>query len=266
MAEPAVTQPTGRALSYLLAVYAVGAVEWHRVRREPTVLVMRVAQPLLWLLVFGAAVSRVRGLGPPGVSYQAFLVPGVIAQAVLFVALSSGLSVIWERDLGVTQRMVTAPAATSAVVLGKAVGAGLRALVVVVLLLVAVAVAGVPLGWTVAGLIGTCGVTVLGATLFSALAMLVASLARSRERFMGLGQLIVLPAFFASNALYPLSLMPGWLQYAARLNPLTYHVDLLRWQLLGVGQIGPVVSLVLLAGGTALALSIAAVAYPRRVL
>ena len=266
MVESAVARPTGRAMSYLLAVYAVAAVEWHRIRREPTLLLVRAAQPLLWLLVFGAAVSRVRGLGPPGLSYQAYLVPGVIAQAVLFVALSSGLSVIWERDLGVTQRMVTAPAATSAVVLGKAVGAGLRALLLVLLLLAAVAVAGVPLPWTASGLAGASGVTVLGAALFSGLAMLVASLARSRERFMGLGQLIVLPAFFASNALYPLSLMPDWLQYAARLNPLTYHVDLLRWQLLGVGQIGPVVSLVLLAGGTAVALSVAAMAYPRRVL
>jgi ABC-2 type transport system permease protein len=251
---------------YLLTVYAMAVVEWHKIRREPSVLLTRTAQPLLWLLVFGAAVSQVRGLGPAGVDYQAYIVPGLIAQVVLFLAISSGLAVIWERDLGITQRIVVAPVARSAIIVGKAAGAGLRALVLVALLLVVVAVAGIPLRWSFAGVLAASGATVLGAIFFSSLAMVVASLVRSREHFMGLGQLIVLPAFFASSALYPLSLMPGWLRAVAQGNPLTYHVELLRLLLLDVGQGSPARSVLVLVGGTAIAVGIAAVTYPRRVL
>jgi ABC-2 type transport system permease protein len=136
---------------YARTVYAIALVEAHRIRREPSVLLIRTAQPLLWLLVFGAAVSRVRELGPRGVDYQAFIVPGVIAQSVLFVAIFSGLSVIWERDLGITQRIVVAPVARSAIILGKAAGAALRALVQVVLVLAVVAGIG-----TCAGAFSAC--------------------------------------------------------------------------------------------------------------
>jgi ABC-2 type transport system permease protein len=267
LVEPAATPSIGQALGrYVLAVYGIAEVESRRMRREPSVLLTRVAQPLLWLLVFGAAVSRVRDLGPPNVDYQAFIVPGVIAQTVLFIAIFSGLSVIWERDLGITQRVVVAPVARSAIVLGKAAGAGLRALVLVALVLVVVAVVRIPLKWTVPGVIAALGVTVLGAVLFSCVSMVIASVVPSREHFMGLGQLITLPLFFASNALYPLALLPGWLSAVAQANPLTYHVELLRGLLLGLGPDRMAVDLAILVAATALAVVVAARTYSRWVM
>jgi ABC-2 type transport system permease protein len=267
LVEQPATPSIAQALSlYLHAVYAIADVEWRRIRREPSVLLTRIAQPLLWLLVFGAAVSRVRDLGPRNVDYQAFIVPGVIAQTVLFIAIFSGLAVIWERDLGITQRVVVTPVARSAIVIGKASGAGLRALVLVVLVLVVVAVAGIPLHWTVLGMVGALGVTVLGAMLFSCVSMVIASVVPSREHFMGLGQLITLPLFFASNALYPLSLLPGWLRAVAQANPLTYHVELLRGLLLDLGPERMVVDLAVLATGTGLAVLVASLTYSRRVM
>lgn len=264
--EP-VPAPSARqaAAGYLATVGAMVAAEVVRVRREPTVLVTRIAQPLLWLLVFGAALSGARGLPTDGVRYQTFIVPGVLAQSVLFIAIFSGLAVVWERDLGITQRVLVTPVARSAVILGKAAGAGTRATVHVAIVLVAVALAGIEVRWSVASVLGTLAFSALGATVFASLSMVIASAVRSREQFMGLGQLITLPLLFASNALYAVSLMPGWLQAVARVNPLTYQVEALRRMLVGVGPDRLLVDAAVLAAVTAALVAVAARTYPRRV-
>lgn len=250
---------------YVATVSAMVAAEVMRVRREPTVLVTRTAQPLLWLLVFGAALSRVRGLPTEGVRYQTFIVPGVLAQSVLFIAIFAGLAVVWERDLGITQRVLATPVARSAVILGKAAGAGTRAAVHVGVVLVAVALARIPLRWSVSSVLGTLAFSALGATSFASLSMVIASVVRSREQFMGLGQLITLPLLFASNALYAVSLMPGWMQGIARANPLTYQVEALRRMLVGVGPDRLVFDALVLLAVTAVLVAVAARTYPRRV-
>ena len=240
--------------------------ELHRARRERSVLVSRAAQPLLWLLVFGAAVSRVRDLGVPGVPYKAFLVPGVLAQSVLFVAIFSGMAIIWERDLGITQRILVAPVSRSAIILGKAVSAALRAVIQSSVVLAVAALTGIPLKWSVVSVLGALLAVLLGATLLSALSMVIASAVRSREQFMGLGQLVTLPLLFASNALYPVSIMPGWLQGVARINPLTYLVEMLRQLLVGVGPDRLAVDVAVLLGGILVTVAIASRTFPRRVL
>ncbi|MDP9403583.1 MAG: ABC transporter permease [Actinomycetota bacterium] len=252
--------------SYCRTIAAMAEVEFHRVRREPSVILTRAAQPVLWLLVFGAAVSRVRGLGSRAVPYQAFIVPGVIAQSVLFIAIFSGLAIIWERDLGITQRLLVAPVARSAIIVGKALGAGVRAVAQVCLVLAVVAAARIPLRWSVGGVLGALAAAVGGAMLFSSISMVIASAVRSREQFMGLGQLVTLPLFFASNALYSISLMPAWLQVVARANPLTYEVEVLRRLLLGLGPQRLLLDVAILAGGTVLAVAVASRTYPRRVM
>jgi ABC-2 type transport system permease protein len=255
----------GALVAYFRVAGAMAEVEFHRVRREPLALLTRAAQPLLWLLVFGAGLSRVEELRPLRYSYQAFIVPGVIAQSVLFVAIFSGIAVIWERDLGVAQRVVVAPVARSAIILGKCLGAGVRALAQVSLVLAVVAVARIELRWTVASVIGALAVSLLGAMLFSSISMVIAAAVRSREQFMGLGQLIILPLFFASNALYPVRVMPPWLQAVAWVNPLTYEVEALRRLLLGAGPDRVLQDVAILIAGLVLAVAIAARTYPRRV-
>lgn len=264
--EPVVPLSLAQAAGgYLTTVSAMVAAEVGRVRREPTVLVTRTAQPLLWLLVFGAALSQVRGLSTEGVRYQTFIVPGVLAQSVLFIAIFAGLAVVWERDLGITQRVLVTPVARSAVILGKAAGAGTRAAVHVGVVLVAVAMARIPVRWSVSSVLGTLAFSALGATVFASLSMVIASVVRSREQFMGLGQLITLPLLFASNALYAVSIMPGWMQAIARANPLTYQVEALRRMLVGVGPDRLAVDAVVLVATTAVLVAVAARTYPRRV-
>jgi ABC-2 type transport system permease protein len=200
------------------------------------------------------------------VPYQAFIVPGVLAQSVLFIAIFSGLSIIWERDLGITQRILVAPAFRSAIILGKALGAGFRALVQVAVVLVVVAMVRIPLHWSVLGVAGTLATTVLGAVLLAAVSMVMASAVKSREQFMGIGQLVTLPLFFASNALYAVSLMPAWLRVVAHANPLTYEVEIMRRLLLQVGPNRLVLDLTVLLAGTAVAVAVASRLYPRRVM
>ena len=253
------------ASSYGRTVVAMAQAELHRAHRERSVLVARAAQPLLWLLVFGAAVSRVPDLGAEGVPYKAFLVPGVLAQSVLFVAIFSGMAIIWERDLGITQRILVAPAYRSAIILGKAVSAGMRSVIQVAIVLAVVAVIRIPLEWSPVSVAGALAAALLGATLLSAVSMVIASAVRSREQFMGLGQLVTLPLLFASNALYSVSIMPGWLQGVAQVNPLTYLVEMLRRLLVGVGPNRILFDVLVLLGGIVVAVAIASRTFPRRV-
>jgi ABC-2 type transport system permease protein len=244
--------------------YAMALTEWRKLRHNQFDLLTRSVQPLLWLFVFGGAMSRLRSIPTGGIDYQAYLAPGILAQAAMFVAIFFGLAVIWERDVGQLQRLLATPLPRSAIVLGKAAGAATRALVQAVLLLVVVAIAGIGLKWSVQGVVGALVLLAVGTGAFACLSMLIASIARERERFMGIGQLVMMPLFFASSALYPLAIMPGWLKVVAHVNPLTYEVEGLRSFLLGGGQ--PFLDLLVCIGWLGVFATAATAAYPRALL
>jgi ABC-2 type transport system permease protein len=215
---------------------ATAQAELRKMRHDPFDIFTRAAQPLLWLFVFGTAMEHTQVLAPAGVDYRAYLAPGVMAQGALFVAIFFGLAVIWERDVGQLQRLLATPLPRSAIVLGKASGAGVRAIIQGTLLLIVLAIAGIDLRWTVQGVIGALALLALATAGFACLSMVLAARLRTRERFMGIGQLITMPLFFASSALYPLAIMPGWLNALAHVNPLTYEVLGMRNCLLGHGE------------------------------
>jgi ABC-2 type transport system permease protein len=123
-------------------------------------------------------------------------------------------------------------------VLGKATGAAIRALAQAVVLLIVIAIARISIHWTVQGVVGAVALLLLGTAAFACLSMILASLVKTRERFMGIGQLVVMPLFFASSALYPLAIMPAWLRAVAHGNPLTYEVHGMRGLLLGTSASG----------------------------
>ncbi len=209
-------------------ICAIVEMDLRKLRHDASELITRAIQPILWLLIFGQAFSRIRAVNTGPVSYQAFMTPGILAQSVMFISIFYGISIIWERDMGILQKFMAMPIPRVALVLGKALSAGVRALSQAVVIILLVAVLGIPLRWQVGTLLGAVGVTVLGGMFFSTLSMAIACLVKTRERFMGLGQLITMPLFFASNALYPISIMPAWLRVVAKVNPLSYMVDFLR--------------------------------------
>jgi ABC-2 type transport system permease protein len=207
---------------------AIAGMEGQKLRKDPTELVTRAVQPALWLLVFGQVMATVRAIPTGSVSYLDFLAPGILAQSVLFVAIFYGIAVIWERDLGILQKFLASPTPRAALVAGKALSAGVRSLSQVVIIYVIAFLLGVHLDWSPLAVLGVIVVVFLGAAVFATLSLIVATIVRTRERFMGIGQVITMPLFFASNAIYPVALMPLWLQRIALANPLTYMVDALR--------------------------------------
>jgi ABC-2 type transport system permease protein len=214
---------------------AILAVEGRKMFRDPTDLFTRAVQPLLWLLVFGQVFARTRAIPTGDLTYVEFMAPGVLAQSVLFTAIFYGISVIWERDLGVVHKLLVSPSSRGALVFGKAMAAGLRALSQGIIITVLAVIMGVRVRLDPPSLLGVAGVVVLGGALFSTFSLVIACIVKTRDRFMGIGQLLTMPLFFASNAIYPIAMMPSWLRVVARYNPLTYLVGALRALMVGGG-------------------------------
>jgi ABC-2 type transport system permease protein len=208
-------------------------VELQKLRHDRTELLTRAVQPVLWLLIFGEVFNRVHAIPTGDVPYFDFLAPGIIAQSGLFVAIFYGIQIIWERDAGMLTKLLVTPTPRSALILGKSFAAGIRAMAQVVVVLVLSAILGVALTHNPLAIIGSFVVVLLGAAFFSCLSMTIAGVVLKRDRLMGIGQMITMPLFFASNALYPVSIMPTWLKVLSAVNPLSYEVDALRGMLIG---------------------------------
>ncbi len=215
---------------------AVVEVELIKLVRDPTELISRAVQPVLWLVVFGQVLAQVRGIHTGQLSYLAFITPGILAQSVLFSAIFYGIAIIWERDLGVVHKLLVSPARRSSLVFGKAVAAGFRGLVqAVVIYLIALAM-HVSLRLDLPAICAVLASVMLGSGIFATFSLIIACIVKTRERFMGIGQLLTMPMFFASNAIYPLDIMPSWLRLLARVNPLTYLIDALRGLMITAGE------------------------------
>jgi ABC-2 type transport system permease protein len=162
--------------------------------------------------------------------------PGILAQSVLFISIFYGIAVIWERDLGILHKFLASPTPRAALVLGKGLSAGVRGVTQAVIIYLLALALGVKMNWNPIALLGVLLVVILGAAFFSTFSLIIACLVKTRERFMGIGQVLTMPLFFASNAIYPIAIMPAWLQVISRVNPLTYEVDALRALMLAGGS------------------------------
>jgi ABC-2 type transport system permease protein len=223
-------------LTFLQQTLAVAEGEVRKLRHDPMELLTRAVQPLLWLVIFGRVFGRLREIPTGRLSYLDFMAPGILAQSVLFIAIFYGISVIWERDLGILHKFLVSPASRGALVSGKALSAGVRAMSQAVIIYAAAALMGIHLRLSVGAVVGVLVTIALGAAVFSTFSLAVACVVKTRERFMGIGQVLTMPLFFASNAIYPLAMMPGWLRGVAAVNPLTYQVDALRQLMIEGGR------------------------------
>ncbi|MCX5495345.1 ABC transporter permease [Kaistia dalseonensis] len=250
---------------YATQVQAVAGAEVSKLRHDPSEILTRAIQPAIWLVLFGEVMAQVRGITSDSTRYLDFLAPGILAQSVLFAAIFYGIAAIWERDLGVLHRYMVSPAPRSALVLGKALSAGIRGLTQSVVVYILAIVLGIGVDLNPLHLLGVAVIIALGSALFSTFSLIIACIVRTRERFMGIGQVLTMPIFFASNAIYPIDLMPGWLQAISRANPLTYQVDALRALMLTGGQskFGLGVDCAVLVLATTVLVVIAARIYPR---
>ncbi len=222
--------------AFIRDTLALAEVELRKLARDPVEILTRAIQPALWLLVFGQVMARLKAIPTGNMAYLTFMAPGILAQSVLFIAIFYGINVIWERDLGILQKLMATPAPRSALVLGKAVSAGVRGTTQAFIIYLLALVMRIPIRMQTGAIFAVVGFVLLGSALFSTFSLAVACIVKTRERFMGIGQVLTMPLFFASNAIYPLAIMPEWLHVLARVNPLSYQVDALRALMVQGGQ------------------------------
>jgi ABC-2 type transport system permease protein len=211
----------------LRAVSIVWRRELIRFRTDRLRAVTSLVQPVLFLFILGTGLSRLAGRGlPPGVDFQTFIYPGVLAMSVLFTSIFSAASIVWDREFGFLREMLVAPVRRWAIVIGKCLGGATVATFQGIIFLALAGVAHVPYDPVL--LITLVGELLLLAFTLTAFGVMMAARIKQIQAFMALTQLFVLPLFFLSGALYPLNGLPSWLTVLTRIDPLTYIVDPMR--------------------------------------
>jgi len=183
-------------------------------------------QPLLFLFVLGAGLGSVVRPGNGETKFSTFLFPGVLATSLMFTAVFSGISMIWDRQLGFLREMLVAPVRRGAILLGKCLGGATIATSQSLVLLAIAGLVGVP--YNPAVLIGLVALLFVGSFSITACGVLIGVRLKQMQAAMPITQLVITPMMFLSGSLYPLAGLPGWLHVATRLNPLTYAVDPMR--------------------------------------
>ncbi len=265
MPVPYNPNPLQATFDFIDKTLVIAELEMRKLRHDATEIITRAVQPVLWLLVFGEVFTQARAIPTGNLPYIDFMAPGILAQSVLFIAIFYGIAIIWERDLGIVHKFLASPTPRAALVSGKALSAGVRALSQAVIIYALAWLLGVGINWNPLALLSVLLVVILSAGFFSTFSLIIACLVKTRERFMGIGQVLTMPLFFASNAIYPISIMPTWLQVISHVNPLTYEVDALRALMLTGGEstFGVGVDVAILAIATAILIAIGGWLYPR---
>ena len=211
----------------LRAVSIVWRRELIRFRTDRLRAITSLVQPVLFLFVLGTGLSRLASRGlPVGVDFRTFIYPGVLAMSVLFTAIFSAASIVWDREFGFLREMLVAPVRRWAIVVGKCLGGATVATFQGLIFLALAGVAHVPYNPVL--LLTLVGELLLLSFTLTAFGVMMAARIKQIQAFMALTQLFVLPLFFLSGALYPLNGLPAWLTVLTRLDPLTYIVDPMR--------------------------------------
>jgi daunorubicin resistance ABC transporter membrane protein len=219
------TSPAGLGAD-VRAIRVVCHRELLRWQKDRGRLLAGLIQPLLFLFVLGTGISRVASSATGDVDYRTFLFPGVLATSVLFTAVFSGVSVVWDREFGFLREMLVAPIRRSSILLGKCLGGALVATAQGVVVLALAGLCGVPYAPTL--LVALLVLLFLVSAAVTAFGLLLAARIRNMQTLMPIIQTVITPMMFLSGALYPLAGLPTWLRVATKLNPLTYAVQPMR--------------------------------------
>lgn len=222
---PAVAVPRGGLSSGVRAAKIVWQRELLRFWNDRLRIFTALIQPLLFVFVLGTGLGSLTK-GVPGVDFKTFVYPGALAMSVLFTAVFSAGSIVWDREFGFLREMLVAPVSRTALVIGKCCGGATTATAQGVVVLALAGLVGVPYDPLL--LLELLGMMALLAFTLTAFGVMMAARISTFQGFMGLTQMLLMPLFFTSGAMFPLSGLPGWLTWVTRLNPLTYAVDPIR--------------------------------------
>ncbi len=210
----------------LRAIKVVWTRELIRFRNDRMRIVTALVQPLLFLFVLGAGLQQLSSASTHGVDLKTFIYPGVLCISVMYTAMFSAASIVWDREFGFLREMMVAPVRRSSIVIGKCLGGATVASFQGVVLICLAGAVHVPYAPTL--ILGVFGLQLLLAFSITAFGVMVAARIKQMQSFVALMQMIVLPMFFISGALFPVANLPGWLAVLNRIDPLTYAVDPMR--------------------------------------
>lgn len=218
--------PTRSWRGELRAVKVVWKRELIRFSRDRLRILTSLMQPFLFLFVLGTGLSKLASAGTHGVNLKTFVYPGVLCMAVMFTAMFSAASLVWDREFGFLREMMVAPVRRSSLVLGKCLGGATVASFQGVIVLCLAGLVHVP--YNAALLIEVFAIQMLLAFTITAFGVMVAARVAQMQSFMALMQMAIMPMYFLSGALFPVSGLPQWLTILNRIDPLTYAVDPIR--------------------------------------
>ena len=198
-------------------------LRWVKDRRR---LAAGLVQPLLWLFVLGTGLSQVVDVGPEDVDFRTFLFPGVLVTSVMFTAVFSGVSVVWDREFGFLREMLVAPIRRSSIMAGKCFGGAIVATVQAVVILALAGLCGIP--YSPVLMIELLALLFLAALAITAFGLLLGARVANIQSVMPVIQTVITPMMFLSGALYPTAGLPAWLAFATNVNPVTYAVNPMR--------------------------------------
>jgi ABC-2 type transport system permease protein len=246
-ATPTTTAPTpvarvhvpARSLrSELRAIKIVWRRELIRFSRDRLRIVTALVQPFLFLFVLGTGLSTIASPGTHGVNFRTFVYPGVLCMAVMFTAMFSAASIVWDREFGFLREMMVAPVRRSSLVLGKCLGGATVATFEGVIVMSIAGLVGVP--YVLSLMLEIFALQLLLAFAITAFGAMAAARVNQMQSFMALTQMVIMPMFFLSGALFPVANLPRWLAILNRLDPLTYAVDPMRRAVFAHLDISPV--------------------------
>src|SRR5580700_2600493 len=213
----------------LRAVSIVWRRELIRFRTDRLRAITSLVQPFLFLFILGTGLSTLAGGSLPHSSdfdFKTFIYPGVLAMSVLFTAIFSAASIVWDREFGFLREILVAPVSRGSIVIGKCLGGATIATFQGIIFLALAGFAGVPYNPLL--IITLIGELLLLSFTLTAFGVMMAARIKQFQAFMALTQMLVMPLFFLSGALYPLSGLPAWLSVLTRIDPLTYIVGPMR--------------------------------------
>ncbi len=230
---PGLARPERRGWLWptLRAIYIIWYRDILRFWRDRMRLLGSLAQPLLFLIVFGTGLGSALGGGGAGfggsdLNYTQFIFPGIIGMSILFSAIFGAMSIVWDREFGFLKEVLVAPIDRSAVAIGKALGGATQAMVQGLILLILAPVVGVKL--TVVSVVLVICFSFLLAFALSSLGVLIASRMKSMQGFQVVMNFLMMPIFFLSGSLFPLQGLPDWMTVLTRIDPASYGMDPLR--------------------------------------
>ncbi len=221
-----VSVPAHSFASELRAIRIVWRRDLIRFANDRIRIAASLIQPLLFLFVMGSGLQQLSRAGTHGVSLRTFIYPGILCIAVMFTAMFSAASIVWDREFGFLREMMVAPVRRSSIVIGKCLGGATVASTQGVIMILLAGLVHVPYDPLL--ILGIFGLQLLLAFTITAFGVMVAARIKQMQSFFGVMQMIVMPMFFISGALFPAAGLERWLEILNRLDPLTYAVDPMR--------------------------------------